>query len=184
MIMLTLSIVNINADEYLRGLGFTAGRLSGVGITYRQYFEKNGLQFTFGMISNRDKDPSFPEEAKWSWNNNGEVTKTGWQLDGSMGAMFIRTIRDSNKSRFYYFVGGSVEIEYRNKYTQTYEDGFIVGSAVKKRHKKYDYYFGPGIGVDFRINKYISLLVELPMSISTDKKIESYIPQGAIIIRF
>lgn len=171
--------------EYKRGLGFTAGKISGVGFAYRQYYEKNGFQFTLGFISNADKVPKFS-----STSNNLTETKKGWDVDGWVGFMFLRTLRESESSRFYYFLGGSMNIDYTKKYTQNYSSTgsssklYKEGSPVKDGRNNNSYYFGPGIGVDFKISKYISFIIELPISISSDKKIETYIPQGGVIIKF
>lgn len=180
---------NVPIGEYekenTQGLGFTAGRVSGVGFAYRQYFDKSGIQFTFGLLSDADNVPKFPEES-----NTSVITKKGWDVDGSIGFMYLRTLRESEKSRFYYFLGASLNIDYTKKYIQNYQYDSSVGelvkygSPVKDIKNNNSYYYGPGIGIDFKLSKYVSFIVELPVSISSDKKIETYIPQGAIIIKF
>lgn len=168
-----------NNSEYLSGLGFTAGKISGVGFAYRRYFAKSGVQFTFGLLSNADKVPSFSDESY-----SDTRTKTGWDVDGWLSFMYLRTIRESDDTRFYYFLGGSMNIDYSKKYTQNYENNIASGDPIKKIRNDNSYYFGPGIGLDFRVSKYISFIVELPISISSDKKIETYIPQGSIQVKF
>jgi len=186
LMLFTLATVNLVAEDFHRGLGFTAGHISGVGFAYRQYFDKNGLQFTVGMLSDRDNTPKFPDTLY----KKDSITKTGWEVDGWVSAMFLRTLRESEFVRFYWFVGGSMKIDYTKKYTQAYvepESGHyyeISGEPVKKRHNNNDFFFGPGVGLDYQLSKNISLIIELPLSISSDKKIETYIPQGGIIVRF
>lgn len=179
LLVLILGSVDIIAEEYNRGLGFTAGRISGVGFTYRQYMEKNGIQFTFGMLSDRDKKPSFPELSDES------ITLTGWKVIGSLSFMYLRTLRKSERTRFYWFAGASMDIDYRKRYTQNYNNsGNQLGSPSDKGFSDNNYYFGPGVGLDFQVSKYVSFMIELPISISSDKKIETYIPQGGILVRF
>lgn len=179
LIIFTLVTVEIMAEDFNKGLGFTAGKISGVGFAYRQYFEKNGMQFTFGLLSTGDKVPHFPNEYYEDYR-----VKRGWEMDGWVSAMYLRTLRESELSRFYYFVGASVNLDYTKKYKQEYIGGISSGSPVMTRHNDNSYYIGPGIGLDFRVSKYISFMIELPVSFSSDKKIDTYIPQGGVIVRF
>lgn len=196
LIILTLFVFSLNATDDLdtketktavfqNGLGFTAGKISGVGFNYRQYFDKNGIQFTFGLLTNADKVPTFPADGV-----SGSVTKTGWDVDGWVSLMYLRTLRETPRSKFYYFIGGSMNIDYSKKYTQKYEwspSEYVwtkLGSPVKDGRNNNEYYFGPGIGIDISLGKYVSLIVELPISISSNKEIVSYVPQGSILIKF
>lgn len=162
---------NLNSEEYTKGIGFTAGQLSGIGFNYRQYFDKNGMQFTFGFISTSDKKPRFT--------NFYTNTKTGWEINGWLAAMYLRTLRDSDNTKFYFFAGTSINIDRKDIYTQ-YSNG-SVDKITKNRDKVY---FGPGLGIELKASKYFSLIFELPVSISDNKKIVTYIPQGGFIIKF
>lgn len=185
IVLIVLTSVSIAAEEFNRGLGFTAGKISGVGFAYRQYFNNNGIQFTFGMLADRDNVPKFPSSpSNYELDDNDGITKTGWEVDGWLSFMYLRTLRKSEQTRFYYFVGASMNIDYTKKYTQYYVSNEISESPVKKRHNDNKYYFGPGIGLDFQVSKYISFIIELPVSISSDNKIDTYIPQGGVIVRF
>ncbi len=178
-VVLSFATFIFSSEVLNRGLGFTAGKVSGIGLAYRQYYEKNGFQFTVGLLSSADKVPDFPETYY-----DDSYTKTGWEVDGWLSAMYLRVLRQSEVTRFYYFVGASINIDYKKKYTQEYSANSQYGSPVKKTINDNAYYFGPGIGVEFQLSKYISLNVELPVSISSDSKIDTYIPQGGIIIKF
>lgn len=185
VVIFILSSVDMMAEEFNRGLGFTAGRISGVGFAYRQYFDKMGIQFTFGMLSDQDKIPNFPTSpSSYQLDENNSITKTGWEVDGSLSFMLLRTLRNTDSTRFYCFAGASIDIDYTKKYTQLYVSSDMSGSPVKKTNNNNRYYFGPGVGVDFQVSKYVSFIVELPIAISSDKKVETYIPQGGVIIRF
>ncbi len=179
IIVMCLSTLGLSSEEFNRGLGFTAGTISGIGATYRHYFDDQGVQFTLGILSNADNVPKFPADY-----SGGFLTKNGWDIDGWLSFMYLRTLRESEFTKFYYFVGASYEIDYTKKYTQEYAAGGQVGSPVKKIRNDNSYYFGPGIGLDFQLSKYISLIVELPLSISSKMKIITYIPQGGIIVKF
>lgn len=173
---------NLNSEELTKGIGFTAGQLSGIGFNYRQYFEKNGMQFTLGLISNADNKPTFP--ARYS---RDFLIKNGWKVNGWVSAMFLRTIRNNENSRFYYFVAGSVNIDQTKKYKQyyqAYQPYQPMGSPVKYTDDKNKTYFGPGVGIELKPSKYFSIMLELPVSISNNKKIITYIPQGGFIIKF
>lgn len=200
--LLAFSLIKLSANEEMKieenfdstvaenynnkGLGFTAGQISGIGFAYRQYFEKNGMQFTFGLLSNADKVPKFSDNTY----DSTSIKKTGWEVDGWLSFMYLRTLRDSENTKFYYFVGASLNIDYAEEYTQNYQydpyAGEIIklGSPKKSGLNKNSYYFGPGIGLDLKVSKYISFIIELPVSISSDKKIETYIPQGGVLIKF
>lgn len=171
VLLSVFTFCNLNSEELTKGVGFTAGQLSGIGFNYRQYFDKNGMQFTFGFISTSDKAPKFTD----SYTN----TKTGWEINGWLSAMYLRTIRDSDNSRFYFFAGTSINIDRKDVYVQD-NSGTVVKTT--KNHDKV--YFGPGLGIELKASKYFSLLFELPVSISDNKKIVSYIPQGGFIIKF
>ncbi len=176
LVMLTLSF---SAETLDRGLGFTAGKVSGIGLAYRQYFAKNGLQFTVGLLSNADKVPKFPES-----HYDDSYTKTGWEVDGWLSAMYLRVLRESELTKFYCFVGASINIDYKKKYTQEYIAGNQSGSIEKKVINNNAYYVGPGIGIEFEMSRYINLNLELPISISSDSKIDTYVPQASIIVKF
>ena len=182
--ILLLCSADILSEDLQQGFGFTAGRISGVGIAYRQYFDKNGIQVTFGMFSNREEIPKFPTSANYGWEHDGSNTKIGWELVGSYSLMYLRTLRMNEETRFYYFLGASMELDYKKKYTQDYENGIAVGIPVEKNAYNHDYFFGPGLGIDFKVNDNISFVVELPISISSDLEIETYIPQGGIVLKF
>ena len=179
LLFLLFLYINIYAETYNRGLGFTAGKVSGIGFAYRQYFEKNGMQLTFGFLSDADNVPKFPETYY-----SDSLSKTGWEVDGWMSAMYLRVLRESELTKFYYFVGGSINIDYKKQYTQMYLANQQDGSPEKKIKNDNAYYFGPGIGLDFQISKYVSFIIELPVSISSDMKIDTYVPQGGVIVRF
>lgn len=162
-----------------RGLGFTAGKVSGIGIAYRQFFQKNGFQFTLGLLSDADEVPKFPVTYYNEYN-----TKTGWEVDGWISGMYLRVLRQSEFTRFYCFLGASMNIDYKKKYTQEYVSGQISGSPVKKTKNDNAYYFGPGIGIEFKLSRFISFNAELPVSVSSNYKIDTYIPQAGIIVKF
>lgn len=180
VIILLLLSLSLSAVVNERGFGFTAGKVSGIGLAYRQYNERNGFQFTVGLLSSSDRIPKFPSESY-----NDSITKTGWDVDGWVSAMYINILRESEFNKFYWFFGASMNIDYKKKYTQEYDNAHDpVGNIDKKVVNDNAFYFGPGIGVDFRLSKYVSFNIELPISISSDSKIDTYIPQGAIIVRF
>ena len=202
MIILLVSLIALTGEQISeRGLGFSAGTISGIGFSYRQYIEDYGFQVTCGLTASGDEKPDFDESISGSLYSNDTYliskSKDGWDLDGSLGVMFISTLRKNEHSRFYYFVGGSVKLDRKKKYYQTYErneidiDGnrdtnfHIVDGAERSKTINNDiYYYGPGIGLDLDLSKYLSLAFEWPLTFSSEKEIIMYIPQCSLNFKF
>ncbi|OQY37678.1 MAG: hypothetical protein B6226_04955 [Candidatus Cloacimonetes bacterium 4572_65] len=106
--------------------------------------------------------------------------------------MLLKTLKEHKKARFYSFVGASVKFDRKKIYSQKYMnsnegDATYLDSygKVKSTIKNDDlFYIGPGLGFDFMISEYVSLAIEWPLTVSSEKKIMMYSPQIALMIRY
>jgi len=122
-----------------KGLGFTAGALSGIGLAYRQHFQNRwGFQIGGGAWGDHD----------------------GFEYHTGLEA--LRTIERTNLTRFYGLGGVGLEGS-REGYEGYWSDTTNVPHYYSSRRNSTVLYLGTGIGIEFtEPKKGISLAVELP----------------------
>ncbi len=192
VMMFLLIVVSVFGEQYSeRGLGFSAGTVSGIGFSYRQYVKDFGYQITVGITASDDKKPNFSDTISEYGLSGNTITKSkkGWELDGSIGLMLIKTLKDYEHSKFYCFVGGSVRLDRKKVYSRVYDASnratyYLTDIETSKTVNDDVYYFGPGIGVDLELSKHASFALEWPLTISSEKKIVMYIPQCSLTFKF
>lgn len=123
------------------GFGMTAGMISGVGLSYRRFFsDTQGMQV--GGIVFADNDSAH----------------------FNIGAEFLQTIHQSEKTRFYGLAGASM---FYNGDNYAEYDPNTGTELPSEWHWDRFYNFGAGIGLEMYLGN-VGISLELPISVSFD----------------
>jgi len=202
MFFLLFISLSVSAKEMKHGLGFAAGQISGIGLSYRNVNDMWAWQFTFGAISNKNdweeydsssriyapaNEPEWWSESEWMQVSGGRNTY------GSAGINIYRYLHKGERSSFYTMGGLAIFFEHeKEEYSQYFYERVnteyvqrVKGSETKtETHYDQTVYFGAGIGIEFLVFDNIRIAFELPLTFSNDGDFFMYIPQTAIQYMF
>ena len=193
--------------ELSKGLGFSAGMISGTGFSYRQINEKHGFQITFGIMSFSDDEDI--NEYYFSDGYNSTYNPNYWTPDtsgikteyeygnagnwGNLGFTYFMPLHRSTKSLFYMMTGISTYFSSDIKYSKDYRYIILSDSTYSyepiteiKKTDNFDYelFLGIGIGIEDKHTDNIRLSIDLPLTFSNKGKITMLIPQAGIYYYF
>jgi hypothetical protein len=141
-----------NDLEEAVAIGVTAGLLSGVGFSYRE-FDREGDGHHVGGIFFGDKSDVFV----------------------SVGYERLNRISRYDQSALYWYWGGSLYYTYWDSYDCTPveekpEEGAANAAVTCKEEPEHTYRFsaGPGLSFEYGMNKGLSVALELPLALSYD----------------
>ncbi len=184
------------AESLNNGLGFAAGMLSGIGISYRHMGEQWGVQTTFGMLSTQTEGYDYPYLPEPYDDYRGDayqqtytIQSDGRDWSGSLGVLLLRQLHQAEGSRFYVFFGASTFINaaryketlYRYECTET--DGCYTAKVRGPRTvKEFDRTLcvGAGLGIEYFLTENIHISVEWPLAFTSDGDFYMYIPQVGV----
>jgi len=181
-------------SEPIHGLGFAAGQLSGVGLSYRVMTEHYGAQVTFGALSIKDESSEinypnngqYPIDTTWPMAQSYSETYHLRSTDGNIGLMFMKTLHRSKWATLYALTGFCTFFQIDKYEEQLYELENInneyyeyraSGEAKKYTEKKNTLYGGLGIGIEIRFSTNIRMAIEWPLTYSSKGDFIMYIPQ-------
>ena len=197
MFILLLMPCSLFAKEPVRGLGFAAGQISGLGISYRMMGEKYGFQATFGGLSQKQDDEYQYDEIRKPYEPEYWQPSTApftfqerlRETDVNLGLMVMKVLHSAKWSTFYAFTGASIfyQVETFNEYHYQYElyddnsySQMKTGGPTKKSSSSSTIYGGAGIGIEIKFTQNIRLAVEWPLTLSSKGDFIMYIPQTGL----
>lgn len=183
------------ADPY-QGVGFAAGQLSGIGLSYRVMMDNYGIQVTVGGLSIKDSgvddivpgrtyyDPAYPKPELQGFTQSQWVRET----HANIGLMFLKSLHKSKNSTLYVFTGFCgffswdtiKEQYYEPQLNGNYYDYVPVGKSERRIEKDNTVYGGGGLGFEIRFTPNIRLAIEWPLTFSSDGDFVMYIPQAGL----
>ncbi len=182
--------------EPTQGVGFAAGQLSGIGLSYRVLMENYGMQITLGAISLKENGyeepymPRYPYDPHYSKANPPGFTQERWlrETDANIGLMFMKSLHKSKISTLYIFTGfcafyswDSIEEQYYEPVvTDDYYDYAPVGEAKKRVRQNNTFFGGGGLGFEVRFSPNFRLAIEWPLTFTSDGDFIMYIPQAGL----
>jgi hypothetical protein len=195
-ICLIFGAIQLRAAEPVRGLGFAAGQLSGLGLSYRTMGEKYGFQVTFGALSLKqgdergdnyqgDFDPQYWQPSTIPFSQKDRVRET----DANLGLLIFKVLHSAKWSTFYAFTGASIFYqhetfeEYEYQYRIYDNKSYIIDELSGPRNSSEStstIYGGVGIGIEIKFTQNIRLGVEWPLTLSSEGDFIMYIPQTGL----
>ncbi len=186
----------LHADP-IQGIGFAAGQLSGIGLSYRVMQEKYGLQITVGAISLKEDEPGYydsrpqpyPPDASYPIDESYLETYRVRETDANLGLLFMKTLHSSSRARLYALTGFCVFLQADTYEVQEYGLQHVddekyhyvpVGDRKKETEQSSTFYGGFGIGIEIKFTPNIRLALEWPLSFSSDGDFVMYIPQAGL----
>lgn len=205
-ILFFLTTLFSQSSELHTSLGISAGLLTGSGLSYRNIGESKGLQFTFGIMS-------FPyeeyDDGYWSEERSGLYDSNYWVPDtseifkdyeygnggtwGNAGLVFIKPLHRAKRSTFYVLTGvsmyysSSVDYYTEYKYILTSDSTYSynpISDRVKDSETNYTFRVGFGIGIEYQFTENIRLSLDMPLTISDNRRITMIVPEAGIYYYF
>jgi hypothetical protein len=165
-LLILLGTCLLFAEEVEHNLGFAAGAVSGIGVSYRQMHEKIGFQLTGAGYAQGENDS---DEYNREWN-------TGFQG--------FYTLSKPGEVRFYVIGGASFFYnEFRSMEDIYTYDGTYVGKK-KEYELSRSFNIGTGIGMQVTFLKHANIAIEWPLFYNTEGFFMMYIPQIGIYYKF
>jgi len=186
--------------ELSKGIGLSAGMVSGTGFSYRQMTEKSGFQISFGIMKWGDDDDL--NDLYFSDSHNGSYDQSYWIPDtsriynewdygygstwGNLGLTYYRPLHQGKRSMFYTLAGVSMYYssgsDYRRdyRYTITSESTYTytpINDVKKVTESDLTYVLGAGIGFELKLSNNIRVCAELPLTFTSKGTITMFIPQ-------
>jgi hypothetical protein len=196
IVLAGLLVVLPASAEPAQGVGFAAGQLSGIGLSYRVMLEDYGFQVTVGGISLKDSgyeesyptrgyyDPDYPK------NDLQGFTQEQWvrETDANIGLMFMKSLHHANKTTLYVFTGfcaffswDTIEEQYYEPvFSDDYYDYVPIGDPKTRVKQRNIFYGGGGLGFEIRFTPNVRLAIEWPLTFTSDGDFVMYIPQAGL----
>ncbi len=191
--LLAMVLVSPLVAQPTHGVGFAAGQLSGIGLSYRVMMENYGVQVTVGGLSIKDSgmdesypqrtyyDPAYPKPELEGFTQSQWVRET----HANIGLMFLKSLHKSKISTLYVFTGFCSffrwdtikEQRYEPQLNGNYYDYVPVGESETRVEKDNTFYGGGGFGFEIRFTPNIRLAIEWPLTFSSEGDFVMYIPQ-------
>ncbi|MBN2829872.1 MAG: hypothetical protein JXR56_06090 [Candidatus Cloacimonetes bacterium] len=165
-LILVLSSALVFAGEVEKNLGFAAGAVSGIGLSYRQFYEKAGFQITGAAYVDGTKES---EEYQRQFNG---------------GLQGFYTLSKPSDVRFY-LLGGVSFFYNENRFSEEVYtmEGEYAGDKIDAELDR-SYNIGTGIGMQVTFLKHANIAIEWPLFYNTDGSFTMYIPQIGIYYKF
>lgn len=178
-----------------QGIGFAAGQLSAIGLSYRVMMEDYGMQVTVGALSIKDNNlnETYAPRTYYDPDSKSDVqgfTQENWirETDANIGLMFMKSMHKAQKTTLYVFTGFCAffswdaieEQRYEPQQSGEYYEYVQVGDPRKRVKKDNRLYGGIGLGFEIRFTPNIRLAVEWPLTYSSEGDFVMYIPQAGL----
>ncbi|MBU0711564.1 hypothetical protein KKC74_15385 [bacterium] len=209
-LIVSLTIVFAQDNNLSKGLGLSAGMISGTGFSYRQMNEKNGFQISLGIkyISDEDDDINtyyFSDGYTRDYNSDYWIPDTSditteyeysygcsgpW---GNLGLTYFIPLHRAKKSLFYTMVGIGTYYSSDVKYSRDYKYVILSDSTYSYEPitdiqkiiiSDYVIFFGIGMGIEYQFTENIRMSADLPLTFSNYGDIIMTIPQIGIYYYF
>ena len=209
-LIVSSTIVFAQNTKLSRGLGLSAGMISGTGFSYRQINEKNGFQISFGIMVFSDEDDDindyyFSDGYASVYNSSYWIpdtsdVKTEYEYSyglsgdwGNLGLTYFIPLHRAKKSLFYTMAGISTYYSSDVKYSRDYKYVILSDSTYsyepitdiqKTKTSDHGIFFGVGIGIEYQFTENIRMSADLPLTFSSKGDIIMTIPQIGIYYYF